>query len=288
MPLPSYAQSKLAALAEEAQMAQAASSAHLEWPPGQRHPVRHERVKLALHQAAEFGAQIDKVRGGLRAKAGSAEGWGVGVGGVKQRRRAREVCDWERWMCRMGAEIDGSRVGLGGVGWASCCTPPHMQACVPTLALRCGAELRSALLSRVKPPSSFPQVMDADADAALEARLSLYDRAINALAEAKSHVRNAAKSLAGGWACAAGRMEGWGSQRLCRGGRGSSTRTALQQLDSRRGVRRAAARCNVCARTWHVPEGMHLARSNTLAGPYQPFCAPRATPPDSHPRLPAC
>ncbi|KAG2502147.1 hypothetical protein HYH03_000634 [Edaphochlamys debaryana] len=92
-------QSKLAALAQEAQMAQAASTAYFEWM-GTKHPVRHERVKLALHQATEFGTQADKV-------------------------------------------------------------------------------------------------MDTDAGDALDQRLALYDREINALAEAKSHIRNAVKSLAG-------------------------------------------------------------------------------------------
>ncbi len=67
-------------------MAQAASSAHLEWPPGQRHPVRHERVKLALHQAAEFGAQIDKVRCGLGPK--GWESWGL------ERGRSRPGAGW--------------------------------------------------------------------------------------------------------------------------------------------------------------------------------------------------
>ncbi|GLC39232.1 hypothetical protein PLESTM_000866500 [Pleodorina starrii] len=92
-------QSKLAALAQEAQMAQAASTSYVSWM-GATHPVRHERVKLALHQAAEFGAQAE-------------------------------------------------------------------------------------------------QVMDSGEGDALDSRLALYDKAINALSEAKSHVRNAVKGLAG-------------------------------------------------------------------------------------------
>ncbi|GIL85554.1 hypothetical protein Vretimale_13349 [Volvox reticuliferus] len=92
-------QSKLAALAQEAQMAQAASTSYVSWMRV-NHPVRHERVKLALHQAAEFGTQAE-------------------------------------------------------------------------------------------------QAMNTDESDALDSRLSLYDKAINALAEAKSHVRNAVKGLAG-------------------------------------------------------------------------------------------
>ncbi|EFJ53265.1 hypothetical protein VOLCADRAFT_102865 [Volvox carteri f. nagariensis] len=92
-------QSKLAALAQEAQMAQAASTSYVSWM-GVNHPVRHERVKLALHQAAEFGAQAE-------------------------------------------------------------------------------------------------QVMDSGEGDVLDSRLALYDKAINALAQAKSHVRNAVKGLAG-------------------------------------------------------------------------------------------
>ncbi|KXZ48170.1 hypothetical protein GPECTOR_30g266 [Gonium pectorale] len=53
-------QSKLAALAAEAQQAAAASTSYLEWL-GSRHPVRHERVRLALSQAADFADKVDKV-----------------------------------------------------------------------------------------------------------------------------------------------------------------------------------------------------------------------------------
>ncbi|GIL67609.1 hypothetical protein Vafri_20964 [Volvox africanus] len=92
-------QSKLAALAQEAQMAQAASTSYVSWM-GVDYPVRHERIKLSLHQAVEFGTQAE-------------------------------------------------------------------------------------------------QAMNTDESDALDSRLALYDKAINALAEAKSHVRNAVKGLAG-------------------------------------------------------------------------------------------
>ncbi|PNW81938.1 hypothetical protein CHLRE_06g267100v5 [Chlamydomonas reinhardtii] len=110
-------QSKLAALAQEAQVAQAAATSYFEWM-GARHPVRNERVKLALHQAGEFGTQADQA---------AAE-----------------------------------------------------QAAAATASA-----------------SGAATAMDTGAGDALDARLALYDKAINALAEAKSHVRNAVKGLAG-------------------------------------------------------------------------------------------
>ncbi|GFR43257.1 hypothetical protein Agub_g4318, partial [Astrephomene gubernaculifera] len=105
-------QSKLAALAAEAQLAASASASSLEWL-GVRHPVRHERVKLALHQAAEYTQQAEQ----------------------------------------MMNEGDTAAAAAGGAG--------------------------------------------AGSSDALDARLALYDKAINALAEARSHVRNAAKGLSG-------------------------------------------------------------------------------------------
>ncbi|KAG2435569.1 hypothetical protein HYH02_011863 [Chlamydomonas schloesseri] len=110
-------QSKLAALAQEAQMAQAASTSYFEWM-GTRHPVRNERVKLALHQAAEFGTQAEQAAEQAAAAAATAMDTGAGA------------------------------------------------------ATAAGGD-------------------------ALDARLALYDKAINALSEAKSHVRNAVKGLAG-------------------------------------------------------------------------------------------
>lgn len=87
-------------------------------PPPAAPQVRNERVKLALHQAGEFGTQADQA---------AAE-----------------------------------------------------QAAAATASA-----------------SGAATAMDTGAGDALDARLALYDKAINALAEAKSHVRNAVKGLAG-------------------------------------------------------------------------------------------
>ncbi len=87
--LAGWMQSKLAALAQEAQMAQAASTSYVSWM-GANHPVRHERVKLALHQALEFGSQAEQVVGRL---------------GRGFRRIARDRARWvAEWMGRVGRE----------------------------------------------------------------------------------------------------------------------------------------------------------------------------------------
>jgi hypothetical protein len=114
------AQSKLAALAEEAQAAQAASTSGLEWQ-GRRHAVRAERVKVALHAANELGEQL---------------------------------------------------------------------AAAPTAAPAAAAD------------------GDAAGPSPLEARLALYDRMVNAYAEARGHLRAAAKASTGGCArrCVCGRI----------------------------------------------------------------------------------
>ncbi|GBF97795.1 signal recognition particle subunit [Raphidocelis subcapitata] len=63
--------SKLAALQAEAQVQQSASTSSFEWR-GQSHPVRHERVRVALHSARELEAALDAGAGGMEVDAPAA------------------------------------------------------------------------------------------------------------------------------------------------------------------------------------------------------------------------
>ncbi|KAI8465561.1 MAG: hypothetical protein J3K34DRAFT_525289 [Monoraphidium minutum] len=77
-------QSKLAALQAEAQVQQSAATSSFEWR-GQSHPVRHERVRVALHTARELAAALEAGAGAMEVDAAGAGEGGEGGGAADGR-----------------------------------------------------------------------------------------------------------------------------------------------------------------------------------------------------------